>query len=196
MTARNVWAGAVAAAVGGILLGPPAIVLMTPASYHSAIPLLPILVVSFLGLVIYTMSSPEIYYSKQTWWVPVVAYAGAAVEIGIAVLTVKQYGAAGVAWAASVRWLLWAFFYWLLARRLVRVPYPWFSLARITLCGAAVYVAILLMPPVAAGGAWVVGCGGLAAFAALLWLSGDPSVREALALTRRQLAKWNRRSQT
>ncbi len=181
-TARNVWAGAIAAALGIRTLGPPTIMLMTPDSYHTAIPLVPILVVSFLGLVMYSMSSSEVYYSKQTWWIPLIAYGGAAVEVGITVLTVERHGAAGVAWAASARWLFWALAFGLLSRRFVKVPYPWFSLIRITLCGAAVYVASLLLPPIAGWREWFVGCGGLAAFAALLWITGDPSLREGVKL--------------
>ncbi|HKD35964.1 MAG TPA: lipopolysaccharide biosynthesis protein, partial [Pirellulales bacterium] len=100
-TARNVWAAAVGCAVAAALLGPPLIVLVTPADYHAAAPLVPIFALSFLGLTAYNFVAPEVFYSKRTWLVPVIVYGAAAIEITIAAVTVRSWGAAGVATGAA-----------------------------------------------------------------------------------------------
>ena len=40
----------------------------------------------------YTVVGPEIFYSKQTWWVPVVVYSSAAVDVTVSTLTAATYG--------------------------------------------------------------------------------------------------------
>ena len=135
VTARNVWALAIFGALGVALLGPSAIVLL-PADYHAAAPLLPIVVVGFLGMVISSLFDPEIYYSKQTWWVPVVVYSSAAVDITLSWLLVGSYGGGGVAWGTAARLLVSSILFAIISLRLVKIPHQWFSLLRITLCGA------------------------------------------------------------
>ncbi|HEX3999268.1 MAG TPA: lipopolysaccharide biosynthesis protein [Pirellulales bacterium] len=192
VTARNVWALAIFGGVGTALLGPWVIVLMTPSSFHAAGPLLPIYVVFFLGMVIQSLFAPEIYYSKQTWWVPVVAYSGSAVNIAVTVLTVHRFGATGVAWAMASERVATALIFAVISMRLVMIPHQWFNLARITLCGAAAAAAVFWIPR--NGGIAELGIGtlGIAAFPIVLWMTGDPSIREGLHLARRI---WARESQ-
>ena len=102
VTGANVWALAIFGALGVALAGPSAVLLL-PSDYHPAARLLPIVVVGFLGMVISCLFNPEIYYSKQTWWVPVAVYSSAAVDITVSSLTVGRYGAAGVAWGTAAR---------------------------------------------------------------------------------------------
>lgn len=190
-TARNVWAAGVGAAIGAALLGPPLIVLVLPASYHAAAALLPILVVGFLGTTIYNvLGGPEVYYSKHTGWVPVIAYGAAAMEITVSLLTVSRYGAAGVAWAAAARLVTTAVLGTIISARLVRIPYPWFSLARIALCGAVAVTPALLLPVAGTLRRIGVGCDTMLLYAALLWLTGDPSVRQGMSLAWRKLSKF------
>ena len=136
VTARNVWALAVFGALGVALLGPSAIMLL-PAEYQVAAPLLPIVVLGFLGMVISSLFGPEIYYSKQTWWVPIVVYSSAAVDIALSWLLVGRYGALGVAWGTAARLLLTSILFAIISLHLVRIPHQWFSLLRISLCGVA-----------------------------------------------------------
>ena len=65
VTARNVWAAAVGCAVAAALLGPPLVSLVTPASFHPAPPLLPILAIGFLGMMAWNLLGPEIFYRKR-----------------------------------------------------------------------------------------------------------------------------------
>jgi hypothetical protein len=60
---------------------------------------------------------------------------------------------------------------------------------RISLCGAAAGSTVLWVPR--NGGFAEIGIGvlGVALFPILLWLTGDPSVRDGFRLARRQMAK-------
>ncbi len=190
-TARNVWATAVGAAIGAALLGPPLIRLVLPASYHPAAALLPIMVVGFLGATIYNLTgAPEVYYSKHTGWVPVIAYGAAAMNIAISVLTVNRLGPAGIAWGTSAQLVTTAVLGSVISARLVKIPYPWLSLLRIALCGATAIAPALLLPVVGISRQIGVGLGAVLLFyPLLLWVSGDPSVRQGIALLKRKVAE-------
>ena len=191
VTARNVWATAVGAAIAAALLGPPLIVLILPVNYHPAAALVPIMVVGFLGATGYhVLGAPEVYYSKHVGWMPVILYSAAAMDITVSALTVERWGAAGVAWGSSIRWVTNAALASLISRRLIKISLSWFSLLRIALCGAIVAAPILMWPVAGLARQLGVGLGAvLLAYPALLWLTGDPSIRQGLALVKRQAAK-------
>jgi O-antigen/teichoic acid export membrane protein len=185
-TARNVWAASVGCAVGAALLGPPLIVLVTPADYHGAAPLVPIFALGFLGMTAYNLLGPEVFYSKRTWLVPVIVYGAAGMEIAIAVLTVKTYGAAGVASGAAARMIVAAVIAGIISCRLVTIPYAWFSMIRIATCGAMAFVPIYLFASDRVLWQLLAGVGGVLAYAGLLWLSGDPSIRDISSFLKRR----------
>jgi len=181
--ARNVWGGAVGLTAGIALLGPPAILLLTPERFHAAAPLVPVLALGMLAQTVYTLFGSEIFYGKKTYLVPVVSLCGAAATVGITILTARRFGATGVAWATTAGLIATALAAGLLSRRLVRLPVRPASFLRIAAAGAAVYALGRLLPADTWTGAGArLGC--LAVFPALLWLSGDPTVREAAAFLR------------
>lgn len=189
VTARNVWALAIFCALGAALLGPWVLVLMTPKDFHPAASLLPILAVYFLGMVIQSLFGPEVYYSKQTWWVPVVVYSGAAIEITVSALTARRFGPEGVALASTTRMVATAILFAIISMRLVKVPHQWGNLVRITLCGIAVGSAIVWLPHHHGLAQVAYAALALAAFPLLLWATGDPSIREGLRFGRRIAAR-------
>lgn len=188
-TSRNVWAAAVGCAIASSFFGPPLIVLVTPASYHAAAPLVPLFALGFLGMSSYYLLVPEIFYSKRTWLLPVVIYGAAAMEIAISALTVHRYAAAGVAGAAAVRWIVMATIAGIISSRLVATPYPWLSMLRITLCGVLTFFPIYLSAPPAIVGQLAAGAAGTLVYAAMLWATGDPSIRDIAAFVRRRILK-------
>ncbi len=186
-TTRNVWAAAVGCAIAAALLGPPLVVLATPDSFHSAAPLLPILAVGFLGMMAYNLLGPEIFYSKRTGFLPVIVYSAAAAEIAISILTAETYGAVGVAWASAARMVLTASIAGIISCRMVKIPYPWFSLARILACGVLASLPFLLLGGPATLRLVVYGPAAIVVYLALLWVTGDPSVREIGSFALRRL---------
>jgi O-antigen/teichoic acid export membrane protein len=189
VTARNVWAAAVGCAVAAALLGPPLIVTLTPESYHPAAPLVPILAVGFLGMVAYYSLVPEIFYSKKTWFLPFIVYGSAAMDITISALSAERFGAAGVASGSTARWLVSALIAGVVSHRLIEIRYPWFSMARIAICGllACLPAAFISTNDIATQFAGGIAC--IAIYAALLWITRDPSIRDIAAFVRRQIAQ-------
>jgi O-antigen/teichoic acid export membrane protein len=189
VAARNVWTAAVGCAVAAALLGPPLVVLVTPATFHPAAPLMPILAIGFLGMMAYNLLGPEIFYRKRAWLLPVIVYGSAAVDISVSVLTVRTYGAVGVAWASTGRLLVTAVIAGIISCRLIRIPYPWFSFARSTLCGLLAAVPLLLLGPSNPWISLVDGLAGVAAYIVLLRLVRDPSIDEAVSFVRKTLRR-------
>ncbi len=188
ITARNVWAAAIGSAVGAATLGPPLIVLVTPRDYHAAAALVPIFALSFLGMSAYYLLVPEVFYSKRTGLLPLIIYGAAAGEIAITAFAVKPFGAAGVASAAAARTLIYASIAGIISRRLVNIPHSWFNLARITLCGIAAYVPTALIVSDRTFVRLLAGFAGPALYLCLLFLAGDPSVREGFAFVKRRVS--------
>ncbi len=192
ISARNVWTASVGCAVAAALLGPPLVVLVTPSTFHPAARLIPILAIGFTGLMAYNLLGPEIFYRKRTWLMPVIVYGSAAVDITISVLTAETYGAAGVAWASTARLLVTAVVAGIISCRLIRIPYPWFSLARSTLCGLLAAVPLLLLSPSNPWLSIAYGLAGVAVYIVLLRLVRDPSIDDAVSFVR----NWFRRPGT
>lgn len=188
-TVRDVWAAALALALAGGLGGPALVRLMTPAEYHAAAPLITILAFGFLGHMAYTLLASEIYFLKKTWLVPLVSVSSLVATVGVTALTVDRFGAVGVAWANSASMLAAALVAGNLAVRLVDLPHDWLSLVRSTLIGGGLLVAALFQPALDPLPQLALGGGALLLFAALLWLTGDPSIRHGWALCRRWLEK-------
>jgi O-antigen/teichoic acid export membrane protein len=165
---------------------------MLPASYHGGAALLPILVIAFLAQAAYTVTGPEIYYSKKTWLVPVVAYSAAAVDVAVSVLTAPYYGAIGVAWGLAARWVMTAALAGFFSLRLVKIPHAWFSYLRIAICGllSAAMFHWRPMHSIFADLAW--GTLALCFYPAFLLAGGDPTIREAWALLTRIVGRLRR----
>lgn len=188
VTARNVWSLAVAAALVVSLVGPPVILLVTNERYHPAAQLLPILTLGFLGQTLYTLLGSEIFYSKKTWLVPFVSGASILATVAVTILTAKRFGAQGVAWATAGGLMASALVAICFSVRLVRLPLDWTSLGRTAVFGGALFIGARV---VAGGNTWAqagVGLCAVAIFPLLLWLSSDPTIREALLILRLQLS--------
>ncbi len=171
-------------AIGATFLTPPILRLMTPEQFHDAATLIPIMVIGFLAQTVYSAFGPELYFSKKTYLVPIVTASSAIVSIVITMLTVKTMGAAGVAWANSLGAVALTITAVIFSRRLVSIPHRLTDLLRLAGCGIVVAgAAWLLAGSTGAGqsivGQFAVGILAIVAFPALLWISGDPTVREA-----------------
>jgi O-antigen/teichoic acid export membrane protein len=178
-TARFVWAGSITVAIGATFLIPPILRLMTPEQFHDAATLVPIMVIGFLSQTVYSAFGPELYFSKKTYLVPIVTASSAIVSILITLATVKTMGAAGVAWANSLGSVALTVTAVIFSRRLVSIPHQPKDLLRLAVCGVAVTAAAWPLAQGAVTQQIAVALAAAAAFPALLWICGDPTVREA-----------------
>ncbi len=181
---RHVWLAALACFLGVALLGPPAIILLTPEHYHPAIPLVPVLSASFLAQTLYMLLGPEIFYAKRTWLVPVVSAAGMVVTLGMSAALAPAYGALGIAWATTFGSIVATITAVYFSLQTVSIPHDWFGLAR----AACVAIVLFFCGYLTAGDtAWrqaATGTVALAAFPLLLWLVGDQAIRESFHFAR------------
>lgn len=93
MTASNrIWLLANLVFVCMSILGPLLIVLLTPIKYHSGSSLIPILSFSYLSGMFSDLYCQEIYYSKKTYWVSLIAAMRFVVNISIVLLTMNSLG--------------------------------------------------------------------------------------------------------
>lgn len=188
-TARNIWGLAIFGALGAALIGPSVLILLMPISYHPAAPLIPVFAILFLGQVVNSLFCPEIYYSKKTWLVPIVVYSGCAVQLAVTALTARRFGPIGVAFALTAQAWVTSVILAVFARRMLKVPHQWFSLIRITLCGALVGSGAFWIPYHHRLVGMAIALAALAVFPLLLLITGDSSVREGYRLARRILAR-------
>ncbi len=89
---KKIWIIAVFIFVGAATIVPPLIYLITPVRYHEAAFIVPFMAVSFLPTVLTVMYSPEIYYSKKTWWISIIAVTRFTSNVVIAIIFIKQWG--------------------------------------------------------------------------------------------------------
>lgn len=89
---KKLWIIAIFMFVAASALTPSLIHLITPERYHPAAELIPFMAISFLPTVLTVMYSNEMYYSKKTAWVSVIAATRFLSNLAIALLFIKQWG--------------------------------------------------------------------------------------------------------
>ena len=122
----------------------------------------PILALVFLLQITHQLLATELYYSKKTFWLPLMSAVGLAVNVGVAVWAAPRFGVVGVAWAyvASVAAYV-ALGVWF-SRRTMVIPYDWAGMVRSVVIGATVFAITLAFDPgnaLATGGGRIVWCG-------------------------------------
>ena len=89
---KKIWLLSLFIFVGAATVVPPLIYLITPERYHPAAEIVPFMAVSFLPTILTVMYSPEMYYSKKTWWVSIIAVTRFLSNLAIALIFIKQWG--------------------------------------------------------------------------------------------------------
>ena len=119
---------ALAGAIVGLaiaLLGSDAILLLTPASYHGAVDVLPLLVVGQLLTAAYWLFSPPIGFRRKMWAYPVSSFPGVAATVVLNLLLVPALTDVGAALAVvGSAFVQVAIFGWL-SQRHYPIPYEW-----------------------------------------------------------------------
>jgi O-antigen/teichoic acid export membrane protein len=187
LTARHVWVLALGCFLAVALLGPPAIVLMTPDRYHDAASLVPVLAIGFLAQTLYTLLGPEIFYSKRTWLVPIVSAAGLCTSLALATVLAPLFGAMGVAWATTAGLIAATLTATYFSLQTVRVPHEWAGLARSAVVAAIVFALATWANHGSTTLQWSVGVVALFVFPLALLAVGDRTAGEARQYFRRAI---------
>jgi O-antigen/teichoic acid export membrane protein len=86
-------------ALGMALLGPALLNCLTPARYHTAGPLLPVLTLGQVFIGFGWLATPAMGYTRKTWIYPIGSFTALALNSLLSVLLVPRWGATGAAWA-------------------------------------------------------------------------------------------------
>lgn len=142
----GVWVVFVWVYLGVAFLVPPLIPLLTPARFHASAELVPFLANGFMWQVSYFLLSTDLYYLKQTRYIPVISFSGLCVTLLFTFLLAPAYGGMGLAVAQIIGFMVWAVvaFYFLNKKSELK-----FGLSRFVFQGifiSAVLVAAWLCP--------------------------------------------------
>ncbi|MCG3174825.1 MAG: hypothetical protein GMKNLPBB_03114 [Myxococcota bacterium] len=170
---RLIWYVTMAAAAGAAMFAPPLIRLLTPETYHSSAPLAPILVAVPVLSMMYTLFGMELFYSKKTWVLPLIAACGAAANWGSTWLLCQRYGAAGAAWGMVAGQSVFSLLAVAAASRLTVVSHDWTAILRTLAVWSAAIAAGLAQPVQNDWLAILVRSGIFIGAVVLLHLSGD-----------------------
>jgi O-antigen/teichoic acid export membrane protein len=187
----GIWTLAILGTVGVALLGPPAIVLLTPDRFHKAAALVPILAVGFLGQVLYALASPEMFYVKRKWLPAIVTSSNIGTTIVLSLLLVGRYGAAGIAWASVAGTIMGGVVCALVAARGAPLTHDWGAMARalaVGMAGIGIGGFVTLAPQWRIPMAFAI----LAGMSLALFAMGDPAMRRIALEIRTRTARLRR----
>lgn len=184
-----VWLLGVWGCLGVSSLGPMAIVVLTPAEFHAAAPLVPWLALGWMAQVLSIVGNSEVYFQKATWFVPVVTAGVVVAQLAGTIALAKPFGATGLAIASALGLWVNGLLFVGYSRRKVQLPIRWWALLRATVLGLGLGLLALLGPWASFWPRLGVSLAVCAAFPAFLWVLRDPMVFEAATLVRSRLGK-------
>lgn len=161
------------------LLGPSAVRILLPPSYHTAAGIIPVLILGYLPQVLGGIFSPEIHFQKRTWVTPLLSGSGAVVALGLAWVLVPSHGAMGAAWALAIGLLVQTTITVWISSLWSPIRHTWGAILKTVGLSFIVLCACTLAPT---WNAWLsagVGVLVLAGFVLLLWATGDPAARDS-----------------
>ncbi len=109
--------------------------------YWGGLGIVPVVLFGYVFLGAATILGAGIYIEKKTQYLPLVTFAGAAVNIAANFMLIPVSGMFGAAWATFLAYLTQAVVTLVVARKIYPVPYEWGRIARIA--GATAVVLIL-----------------------------------------------------
>lgn len=123
------------------LLSADVICLITGPDYHRAGAVVPWIVVGGVFQALYAVSSQGTFFSKRTRAVPIVTAIGAAVNIGLNLVTVPRWGIMAAAVNTAIAYALLAVMHGVLAHRLYPIAWEYGRWMVLLLCAAATFLA-------------------------------------------------------
>jgi O-antigen/teichoic acid export membrane protein len=157
--------------------------------YWSGLHIVPVILLAYLFLGVYSNLVAGIYIQKRTAVLPAVTMLAAGLNIAANLVLIPPLGLTGAALATLLSYCVEAGAMALLVRRIYPVPYESDRLVKLALCASGIYAASLILP----SGVWSLPGRGalLAGFAALLFVLGffkQGELRALAGLVRRRTA--------
>lgn len=115
---KKIWLISILIYVFVAVFFPPIILLITPEKYHQAAPLIPFMAFNFLLGVLTVIYGPEMYYSKKTWWISVMAVVRFVSYLAISYFFTKFLGMYAIVLALFAENIICLFFSVLISRKM------------------------------------------------------------------------------
>jgi len=132
--------------LGAALLGTEALKLMTPAHFHDAAAVIPVVVLAYVIHGFFLLTSIGIGIAKQARYYPLITLAAATANIAANFVLIPRWGLMGAAWATVLSYGVMAAVGLRISQRLYPLPVEWSRYARLALAAAATYAASRLAP--------------------------------------------------
>ena len=122
------------------------LMLMTAPQYHSAYPVIPVVVLAHLGQGLFILTSIGIGISKKSYYYPIMTFSAAVVNVGLNLVFIPQYGKIGAAWSTVAGYALMTGMGAYFSRRHYPIPFEWRRIGCIALAAALAYGFSLAAP--------------------------------------------------
>ncbi len=150
-----------------------ALYLFFSPSYHSAAPIIPIIVMSTVFFGVYNIFTTGIAIQRKTWFAVVFTSLAALANVGFNLILIPLYGSMGAALSTLFAYMLLAFIAYVVNRRLYPVPYEIGVFVIELLIGIAFYAgSSMLAPGQGTYKAWGISIGALLLYGVCLLLIG------------------------
>lgn len=150
--------------LGMVALAESLVTLMTPAEFHAAVTVVPLLA---LGMAIQTTMNfvgTSVEVSKRTHLYPLATAVGAVIAVGGQFILIPRFGIIGAAVAVGLGQLVLALTLGALAQRAYAIPYEWLRLGKLVAVAVALYALMVTVAPGAGIGVLLVRLGLMAVF--------------------------------
>jgi len=107
--------------------------------YVEGIKIVPVVMLAYLMLGVYTNFVVGIYLKKKTVYIPFATGTGALVSVVVNILLIPSMGIMGAAWATFISYVAMALVLYLVTRRLYPVPYEIGRIVKILIVFAGVF---------------------------------------------------------
>jgi O-antigen/teichoic acid export membrane protein len=138
-------AGVVAVALAAFAA--PIVALVSPPEYASAAGVVPLIVLAYGLQGLYLLTITGMGVTKKTAPLAWISAAGAAVNIGLNLLLVPEYGMKAAAAMTAVAYALMVYGSWHYSQRVYAIDYDWGRIARVLALGVAAVAALALVGP-------------------------------------------------
>ena len=92
--------------LGFSLFAGEAVRLLTPASYHPAVNLLPVLAAAYVFRGLYCFAVNPLFYVMKTNWIPAITVSAGLVNVALNFLLIPRYGMVAAAWTTLISFAL------------------------------------------------------------------------------------------
>ncbi len=107
--------------------------MMTDPKYHSAYPVIPVIVLAYVIQGFFTLTGIGIGISKKAYYYPILTFAAATTNISINLVVIPLFGKMGAAWATVAGYSVLTGMGYYFANRHYPIPFEWGRMGRIVL---------------------------------------------------------------